>query len=164
MIFPPPWVGLVLQNQRNIFFPSKGWQSWRTASISQGTLRRQSATACNSGGRSLTTQACCCSCPPSTSNAVDWTGEVAGAGDASVQPTHSQGRQEQCWLLAQCDFDYKAAWSFFGVSLAAAELAFRVGFSSPLSILVMCFRSAGFHFPNRSSVTFFTGFCLHLVV
>lgn len=69
---------LVLQNRQNVCFPSKGWLSWRTGSISQETLRQLSATACSCGGRSLITQACCCSCPPSTSSAEDSTGEVWG--------------------------------------------------------------------------------------
>lgn len=77
MLFsPPPWLVLVLQNQQNVCFPSKGWQSWRTASTNQGILRQLSATACNCGGRSLITPACYCFCPPSTSSAEDLTGEV----------------------------------------------------------------------------------------
>lgn len=78
MLFSPPWAVLVLQNRQNVCFPSKGWLSWRTGSISQETLRQQSATACSCGGRSQITQACCCSCLPSTSSAVDSTGEVWG--------------------------------------------------------------------------------------
>ena len=84
MLFPPPppWAVLVLQNRQNVCFPSKGWLSWRIGSISQGTLRQPSATACSCGDRSLITQACCCFCPPSTSSAEDLTGEAWGVADS----------------------------------------------------------------------------------
>lgn len=74
VLFSPPWPVLVLQNQQNVFFPSKGWLNWRTESTSQEILRPLSATACSYGGRSLITQACYCCCPPSTSSAEDLTG------------------------------------------------------------------------------------------
>lgn len=69
---------LVLQNRQNVCFPSKGWLSWRTENISQGTLKLLSATACSCGDRSLITQVSCFSCPRSTSSAEDSTGEVWG--------------------------------------------------------------------------------------
>lgn len=78
MLFPPPlpWAVLVLQNRPNVCFPSKGWLSSLTGSISQATLRPPSVTACSCGGRSLITQACCFSCPLFTSSAEDLTGEA----------------------------------------------------------------------------------------
>lgn len=73
--FPPPWPVLVVQNQQNVCFPSKGWLSLHTGSISQEILRRPSATACSCGGRSLIILECYCCCPPFTSSAEDLTGE-----------------------------------------------------------------------------------------
>lgn len=82
---PPPGLVLVVQNQQNVCFPSKGWLSLHTGSISQGILRRPSATACSCGGRSPITLECCCSCPPFTSSAEDLTGETEGRGGKNVR-------------------------------------------------------------------------------
>ncbi len=67
---------LVLQNQPNICFPSKGWQSWRTVNISQEILRQLNATVCSCGGRSRIILAYCCCSPLSTSSVAGLTGEM----------------------------------------------------------------------------------------
>lgn len=133
MLFPPPWAVLVRQNQQNVCFPSKGWLSWHTGSISRGTLRQQSATACSCGDRSLITQVCCCSCRPSTSNAEDLTGEVWGCltqctlcSDVEVQgmmgPLSLSEHKAGLGILTMQHLNYLLEMCFFSVPCESNSL------------------------------------------